>query len=151
MTNYLHVILNSFLLIFSIGMLTAVKSYKPYRALFYFVFKIACFINTITIFVESIVHPNNNNYNSIKIFYNVYGPDHPSMPTIMIFCLGLFECLWKIFSLLMIFRSIQYLRDYCLHKELNSLKHFEYQYQSSNQLVIRMIPIDSIDNKQYIV
>jgi len=38
---------------------------------------------------------------------------------INIFCLALLECLWKIFIMIIIFRSIQYLRDYCLDKKLS--------------------------------
>jgi len=81
---------------------------------------------------------------SIRIFY---GEDDLGFFTanINIFCLALFECLWKIFVMIMIFRSIQYLRDYCLHKELNS----NNDNQSSIFLVIHVISNNIFVNKQF--
>lgn len=70
-------------------------------------------------------------------------------PNLNIFCLGLLEWLWKAFTILMIFRSIQYLRDYWLHKELSSIKKFNNEYQSSDQLIIYVMPNNNIVNKQY--
>jgi hypothetical protein len=70
-------------------------------------------------------------------------------PNLNIFCLGLLEWLWKAFMILMIFRSIQYLRDYCLHKELSSIKKFNNEYQSSDQLIIYIMSNNNIGNKQY--
>jgi hypothetical protein len=66
-----------------------------------------------------------------------------------IFCFALLEWLWKAFTIILIFRSIQYLRNYCLYKELNSMKNFHNEYHSSTQLIIHIIPNNNIVDKQY--
>jgi hypothetical protein len=49
--------------------------------------------------------------------------------------------------MIMIFRSIQYIRDYCLHKEFNSIKNSNNENQSSTILVIHVIPNNTFVNK----
>ena len=113
--------------------------------------KVAYFINTTAIFIGWIV--NSDEYfiyhtfifPSVKIFYGNGDVGVFTSPDMNIFCLSLLECLWKTFTSIMIFRSIQYLRDYCLHKQLNLIK----EYPSSTQLVIHIIPHNTIVNKQY--
>jgi len=53
-----------------------------------------------------------------------------------IFCLGILEFLWKILTIAMIFRSIQFIRDYHLQKKVN----FTTDNQSSTVLVIHIVP-----------
>ncbi len=65
---------------------------------------------------------------------------------INIFCLPLLECLWKIFIMIMICRSIQYLRVIIVFiKELNS----NNENQSSTFLVIHVILNNIFVNKQF--
>ena len=128
------------------------------------VLKTSYFINTTGIFVEWIINNDESSdrsaavgclsgnmfvyFFSIRLFYGK-GDLGFFTPNVNIFCLALLECLWKIFTMILIFRSIQYLRDYCLHKDFYSTKSLSNENPSSTQLIIHIIPNNTIVNKQF--
>ncbi len=97
----------------------------------------AYFIHTTTIFIRWIADNEKESYRfefrqvfssqkisvcsffSMQLFYDI---DYLGFLTtnLNIFCLALLEFVWKSFKMIVIFRSIQYLRDYSLQNENES-------------------------------
>ena len=59
---------------------------------------------------------------------------------IKLFSLGLLEFFWKMFTLIVIFRSIQYIRYYRLRQEMHSTKPTSIDNQSSILLFDHVLP-----------
>ena len=85
----------------------------------------------------------------MQLFYG-QGNWGPFTANTNIFCLALLEFFWKSFTLMMIFRSIQYLRDYCLHHHpSNSSKYTSVDNESSKFLMIHVASHDTVLHKQF--